>query len=103
MHVISENEKNLHHELAYVGLRAQATAGGVLQLTIELQRAKLLEADAVTRIKTAICNEIALHAPRSITPETYRKDIEARLDRLFSGQERIGPASDLAIGEEGRN
>ena len=100
MHVISENEKKLHHELAFVGLRAQATAVGLLQLTIELQRAQVLDADAVGRIKLAICNEIALHAPRSISPDIYRKDIEARLNRLFAGEEPVGTADKLLGREE---
>jgi hypothetical protein len=96
--IITSDEKKLHHELAYIGLRAQATAVGLLQLTIELRRAKAIDQPAVDRIKAAIANEISLAAPRSITPEDYRRDIVARLDRLFAGDEPVGPAEALSFG-----
>ena len=96
--LITGDEKKLHHELAYIGLRAQATAVGLLQLTIELQRAKVIDKPALDRIKGAIANEISLAAPRSITPEEYRRDIQARLDRLFAGDEPVGSAEALSFG-----
>jgi hypothetical protein len=95
---ITGDEKKLHHELAYIGLRAQATAVGLLQLTIELQRARVIDQPALDRIKIAIANEISLAAPRSIKPEDYRRDMLARLDRLFAGDEPIGSAEALSFG-----
>jgi hypothetical protein len=91
---INENQKRLHFDLTNVGLRAQATAVGLVQL----QRANVLEEAAVERIKLAIADEVSLSAPRSVSAQTYRSDIKARLDRLFAGGQALGPAEALAFG-----
>jgi len=93
-----DNQRKLHFDLTNVGLRAHATAVGLVQLCIELQRTKLLDQAAVERIKEAIADEVSLSAPRSITALEYRKEIKARLDGLFAGGQEVGPAEVLSFG-----
>lgn len=54
MTVAMEQQKKLHFELTNVGMRAQATAAGMVQLCRELHRAGILDNDALERIKSAI-------------------------------------------------
>ena len=88
---------NQHYELKNVGLRAQATAAGLVQLCRELQNAGVLTEAAVARIKDSIAGEIALTAPRSIPRETFRQDVCNRLDALFSGEQTLGTGEGLAF------
>lgn len=92
-------QKQLHFDLSYVGLRAQATAIGLVQLCRELQRAGTLDQPAMDRIKGAIADEVALSAPRSADANIYRAELLARLDRLFAGDHPVGPADSLAFGD----
>lgn len=81
--------KKLHEEIGFVGLRAQATAVGLLQLAIELRRAGVLDDAAIGRVKTAIAEDLALSRPSHTTDEQHRSSIQKRLDRLFSGRETL--------------
>jgi len=81
---------HLHETLDFVGLRAHATAVGLIQLTAELVRAGVLDEDAVTRIKAAITRDIVLTRPRSISREDYERSIRERLDVIFNGREALG-------------
>ncbi|GFE76953.1 hypothetical protein GR702_17025 [Novosphingobium sp. FGD1] len=92
----------MHDDLTNVGLRAQATAVGVVQLCRELHGAGLLTDDAIGRIKASIADELEVNAPRSMTVQQYRHDVHARLDRLFDGEAKVGDAQGLrfASGEE---
>jgi hypothetical protein len=94
---ITAEQKRLHFELSNVGLRAQATATGLVQLCIELQRVGVLQDDAVSRIKSAIADEIAFNAPRSVKGDEHRRHIGRRLDSLFSGNAKVGSADHLAV------
>lgn len=76
--------KQLHDTLGFVGLRAQATAVGLLQLTAELVKAGVLDDDAVGRIKTAIFDDLALTRPMSQAKTGYEAILKRRLDQLFS-------------------
>ena len=76
--------KQLHDTLGFVGLRAQATAVGLLQLTAELVTAGVLDDDAVGRIKQAIFDDLALTRPMSQAKTAYEAILRQRLDRLFS-------------------
>lgn len=76
--------KQLHDTLGFVGLRAQATAVGLLQLTAELVKAGVLDDDAVGRIKQAIFDDLALTRPTSQAKTDYEATLQRRLDRLFS-------------------
>lgn len=93
-----DKQKKLHFDLTNVGLRAQATAAGLLQLCLELRRAGVLDDSAIERIKGAIACDIEVAAPRSVATADYRRDIRARLDKLFAGEERVGNADALAFG-----
>lgn len=90
-------QKKLHFELTNVGLRAQATAIGLVQLCIELRRAKVLDEPAFERIKDAIADQVSVIETRRIGSQTYRNDIRNRLDRLFAGEETIGSADALSM------
>jgi len=92
-----DQQKKLHWELTNVELRAQATAVGLVQLCIELRRANVLDGPALERIKDAIADEVAIAAPRVTASKNYRGDVRSRLDRLFAGDQHVGPADALAV------
>ncbi|NWK97333.1 hypothetical protein DM806_16980 [Sphingobium lactosutens] len=93
-----DKEKKLHFDLTNVGMRAQATAVGLLQLCRELRSAGILDDAAIERIKGAIACDIEVSAPRSVATAAYRQDIKGRLDQLFSGEAKMGSADALAFG-----
>lgn len=76
--------KQLQDTLGFVGLRGQATAVGLLQLTTELVKVGVLDNDAVDRIKQAIFDDLALTRPASQAQTEYEATLQRRLDRLFS-------------------
>jgi hypothetical protein len=88
-------QRDAHHELVNVGLRAQATAAGFVQLCRELKTAGVLDDGAISRIKESIADEVALTCPRSISRSVFRSDICRRLDALFAGREKVGDADAL--------
>jgi hypothetical protein len=95
-----EKQRRLHFDLINVGLRAQATAAGLVRLCIELRDANVLTEDALERIKGAIADDVSLTAPRGIPARDYRHEIKDRLDLLFTGSKEVGPADALAFGAE---
>jgi hypothetical protein len=84
-------EGRVHEAIGFVGLRAHATAVGLLQLSAELVRAGVIDEAAITRIKDAIARDISLSRPRSASKEEYEATVRRRLDALFSGRETLGP------------
>ncbi|WP_238474134.1 hypothetical protein [Altericroceibacterium spongiae] len=88
-------KSNQHYELKDVGLRAQATAAGLVQLCKELHGAGVLDEAALDRIKASIADEIALTCPRSIRRDKFRNDVCDRLDSLFSGELKVGTHAGL--------
>lgn len=78
--------KRLHESIGFVGLRAQATAVGLLQLSAELRRAGVIDEDAIARIKEAIATDIALSRPSSLTKEEFETTTRRRLDSLFASE-----------------
>lgn len=92
-----EKQKRLHHDVTNVGLRAQATAVGLIQLCIELRNSNILSEDSITRIKGAIGDELAVGPYRRIASRDQRSEIDARLDRLFAGEQKIGSAEALSF------
>lgn len=89
------SDKKLHYDLTNVGLRAQATAAGLVQLCIELRHAGVIDNDALDRIKSSIADEIVVCASRPVDRPGYRRDIRDRLDRLFAGEESLGSGGEL--------
>ena len=85
-----DESKRLHETITFLGLRAQATAVGMIQTAIELRRAGVLGDDAVGRIKDAIFADLALSCPRSQTRSVYEDNLRRRLDGLFAERERVG-------------
>ncbi|CAN5152196.1 hypothetical protein BH10PSE12_BH10PSE12_17480 [soil metagenome] len=96
MTIAGGDYKKLHYDLTNVGLRAQATAAGLVQLCVELRRVDVLDDGALERIKTAIADEIVVCAPRPVDKQDYRQDVRSRLDRLFAGEEKLGSSDELA-------
>lgn len=99
----SNAQQRTHQDLKNVGLRAQATAAGLVQLCKELQNAGVLEPAAVARIQDAVANEIALAAPRHLNTAQFRQDLSARLSAIFSGDQPLGNADALAFASEQAN
>src|SRR3546814_18679340 len=97
-----EKQRRLHFDLINVGLRAQATAAGLVRLCIELRDTGVLSQDALERIKGAIADDVSLTAPRGISARDYRRELEARLDMLFTGTQAVGPGDALAFSSEAR-
>src|SRR5579871_5717523 len=93
---VTQEQKRLHFDLTNVGLRAQATAAGFVQLCQELQHAGVLQEDALARIKSAIADEITLCGPRNAKTDDYRQSICRRLDMIFAGRSHVGSAYELA-------
>ena len=102
MRVLSpiETQKWLHFGVVNVGLRAQATAVGLVQLCVELRDANVLSEQALDRIKDAIADEVAVAAPRRWGIQEYRHDIRNRLDQLFGGEKKVGSAEALSFGND---
>ena len=92
------SDERLHEAIGLVGLRAQATAVGLLQLSAELVRAGVLGEEAIARIKDAIARDIALTRPRSIQRDVYERSIRERLDKLFGGDEPVGETPTEPLG-----
>jgi hypothetical protein len=86
-------DKRQHDAIELLGMRAQATTVGLIQLSIELKRAGVLDDSAVGRIKDAIAKEICLSRPKSIPQEHFHDTLAKRLDRLFSGETMVGEAT----------
>ena len=89
-------QRQLHFDVTNVGLRAQGTAVGLIQLCIELRKRGVLDDPALTSIKEAIADELHMGAGRRVAARSERDDIRERLDRLFAGQLSVGPASALS-------
>lgn len=83
------DNRRLHHSIDFIGMRAQATAVGLVQLSIELRRVGVLDEAALDRIKQAIADEISFSRPRSASKDIFAADVRGRLDRIFSGTQRI--------------
>lgn len=97
---IGAEQKKIHDDLRNVGLRAQGTAAGLVQLCKELQLAGVIGETAVGRIKDAIADEITLIGPRTVVRETYRQEVCSYLDSIFSGAQKVGRAEAMPFASE---
>lgn len=91
----------LHENLEYIGLRAQATSVGLLQLCAELVSAGVLGDEAIERIKDAIREDIMVSRKRMYDRTEFEAMLRERLDRVFrrpcGGGGHIGTADDMAL------
>jgi hypothetical protein len=102
---MDRNEKEraikLHDCLDYIGLRAQATSVGLLQLCAELVAVGVLKNDAVDRIKDAIQHDITVSRPRKHGQADFETLLRKRLDSVFpnagdpSVGRHVGTAQDM--------
>jgi hypothetical protein len=99
--MISQKQKQLHNDITNVGLRAQATAVGLVQLCIELRKADVLSEDAITNIKKAISDELLIGPYRRNCSRDERREVELRIDRIFAGEQKISSAEELSFVTEG--
>jgi len=103
-----QDRTRTHHALEFLGLRARATAIGLVQLCMELREAGLVSEEALARIKDAIAAELAADAPRTAVRQQYQADVRRRLDRIFAGQEPVQPSptvspADVGVDQEPSN
>jgi hypothetical protein len=75
--------RELHRTLDFIGLRAQATTVGLIQLCAELVRAGLLGDEAIGRIKDSIHRELAVSRPRGRDRAEFEQTLKDRLDAIF--------------------
>ncbi|KTE19844.1 hypothetical protein ATE67_14565 [Sphingopyxis sp. H050] len=83
-----------HRSLDFVGLRAHATAVGLIQLCEELLNAGVLSTDGLDRIKEAICSELAVGKRARVADQ---RDFDAMLRR------RVDAIFPAAPGQPARN
>jgi hypothetical protein len=96
--------RQLNSELGLVGLRAQATAVGLVQLCSELRSAGVLSDEAVARIKAAIADQIVVSYKPSRGREAFEASLHRRLDRLFPASRHDGePAKAVGTSSELRH
>jgi len=93
-------DKRVHDSIELVGMRAQATTVGLIQLSIELNRAGVLDQAAIDRIKESIAKEISLNRPKSVSAENFDEHLHRRLDRLFAGEDAVGEVTPETIGPQ---
>lgn len=100
-HDQTERARELHRTLEFIGLRAQATTVGLLQLCAELVNAGVLSDEAIARIKDAIFQEIAVTHPRGYNRGEFERTLKQRLDAIFPrssdnhARTRVGTAAEL--------
>jgi hypothetical protein len=94
----TSDTRKLRETLDLLGMRAQATAAGMVQMMIELHRIGMLDDDAVTRIKNAICGDLMLSCPKAMDRREFETSLRRRLDALFAGEIPVG--NKMAFGEE---
>ncbi|WP_294193020.1 hypothetical protein [uncultured Sphingomonas sp.] len=93
----SDKQKQLHHDVTNVGLRAQATAVGLIQLCIELRKTNALSEEGLGNVKKAIADELLIGPYRRSCSRDQRRDLEMRIDRIFAGEQKVGPAEELSF------
>ena len=93
--------RELHQTLEFIGLRAQATTVGLIQLCAELVRARILDDDAIQRIKDSILRELTVSRPRGQNRGEFEEMLRQRLNAIFpraedaEDRDRVGSLADL--------
>jgi predicted deacylase len=80
-------DRRLHDAMDFIGLRALATAAGMIQICTELHAAGIFDDAAIDRVKEAMAREIALSHRGTFETEFQRA--KQRLDALFAGREEL--------------
>ena len=93
----TEKQKQLHHDVTNVGLRAQATAVGLIQLCIELRKTDALSEEGLSNVKKAIADELLVGPYRRHCSREQRRELEERIDRIFAGEQKVGAADELSF------
>jgi hypothetical protein len=75
--------RELHRTLDFIGLRAQATTVGLIQLCAELVKVGVLDDDALGRIKGAIHRELTVSQARGYNRPEFEETLRQRLDAVF--------------------
>ena len=73
-----------HAEITLAGFRSHAAAVGLIQLIRELRRARVLDDDAVGRVRDAVVDEFTLSKSVHVAERDFRDRLTARLDRLLA-------------------
>lgn len=95
---LNENALQLHRDLDFIGLRAQATSVGLLQLCAELAKAGVIDSLAMERIKDAIHSELVVTNSNVRNRDEFEDLLRKRLDKIFpqaEDGERGGPVGTL--------
>lgn len=79
--------RGLHQTIDLLGLRAQGTAVGLIQLCAELMRAGVLDDEAVGRIKEAIAKDVIVSRSAARGQDAFEESLRRRLDQIFPRQE----------------
>lgn len=73
-----------HDTLELIGLRAHATAVGLIQLCEELLNAGVLSVEGLDRIKDAICTELTVAKRERVSRQSNFDDtLRSRIDAVF--------------------
>lgn len=75
--------QELHRTLEYIGLRAQATTVGLIQLCAELVKAGVLDDGAIENIKDSIHRELTVSHSRTHGRVEFEEVLKQRLDAIF--------------------
>ena len=92
---ISSDNRKLNFDLTNVGLRAQATAAGFVQLCRELRTAGVIDDAAVLRIRDMVADNITLNCPLKANRAGYRQEVSRRLEAIFEGERKVGDINEL--------
>ncbi len=92
--------RELHQSLEFIGLRAQATTVGLIQLCAELIRAGVLDDGAMERIKAAIHRELSLSHSRGSNRIEFEAMLRDRLDAIFPKCGQVEDRSEIGTADE---
>ena len=80
---IRDETRRTHCDLSLAGLRAEATATGLIQLMRELRGSGSLAPDAVGRTRDRVVDDLTLSCPIGAKEDAFRDDLRRRLDHLL--------------------
>lgn len=79
---MQNDHERIHANLEAIGIRASGAAVGLFQLLKELLDARVLDGEAINRIKEAVITDLAAGRPRSQTLAEYEQRVRERMDTL---------------------